>query len=197
MLLTIAALALMIAQQKAPSAGQVGGALFFSCVCPILVLSLISVPLIIAWWKVFVKAGEPGWACIVPVYNYMVFARICGKDEMYGLLLLVPFVNIVIGILLMIELAKAFGKDTGFAIGLILLGYIFIMILGFGSSEYIGPEGKRRRRRRRDEDDDDDDYDSRAPRMRRRDSDRVRRSEEDVEEDRPRRRRRPRDDDDD
>jgi hypothetical protein len=195
MLVTIAAVILVIAQAKGPDAGQVGGALFLSCCCPMLIVLGLTVPVIIAQWKVFDKAGEPGWASIIPVYNCMVLARICGKDEVYGLLLFIPIVGIVFSIILMIELSKAFGKDVGFAIGLILLPYIFFLILGFGSAEYIGPEGKRRRRRRPD--DDDDDYDSRAPRMGRRDDDRVRRSDdEDIEEDRPRRRR-PREDDED
>jgi hypothetical protein len=161
-----------------------------------LIFFAIVVPVIIAQWKVFEKAGEPGWASIIPVYNVMVLARICGKDEVYGLLLFIPIVGIVFSVILMIELAKAFGKDVGFAIGLILLPFIFFLILGFGSAEYSGPEGKRRRRRRID--DDDDDYDSRAPRMGRRrndDDDRVRRSDDEIEEDRPRRKR-PRDDDD-
>jgi hypothetical protein len=159
-----------------------------------LIFFAIVVPVIIAQWKVFEKAGEPGWASIIPVYNVMVLARICGKDEVYGLLLFIPIVGIVFSVILMIELAKAFGKDVGFAIGLILLPFIFFLILGFGSAKYIGPEGKRRRRRQLE---DDDDYDSRAPRMGRRrdDDDRVRRSDDEIEEDRPRRKR-PRDDDD-
>jgi hypothetical protein len=194
MLIAIAAVILTIAQAKGPDAGQLGGAMFLSCFCPMIVVLVIVVPVLIAQWKIFDKAGEPGWASFIPVYNVMVLARICGKDELYGLLCFIPLVGIVFSIILCIELAKSFGKDIGFAIGLILLPYIFMLILGFGSSEYIGPEGKRRRRRRLD--DDDDDYDSRAPRLRRRNDDRVRRPSDEVEEDRPRRRR-PQEDDED
>jgi hypothetical protein len=179
MLLIIAALSLMIAQQKAPDAAAAGAGMFLCCACPLIVLLVAVVPMFIAQWKIFEKAGEPGWAGIVPIYNAMVLARICGKDELYGLLCFIPLVGIVFSIILVLELAKSFGKDTGFAIGLILLPYIFMLILGFGRAKYIGPGGARRRRR---PDGDEDDIDSRAPRMRRRDADdRVRHSDEDVE----------------
>jgi hypothetical protein len=126
-------------------------------------------------WKIFVKAGEPGWAALVPVYNCMILSKICGRGEMFGLLPLIPCVGIVVAVMLMLDLARVFGKDTTFAIGLILLGAVFLPILAFGSAQYVGASGgggggkaKRRRdyeeeeeedrprpKRRRDEDGDD------------------------------------------
>src|SRR6266566_1470050 len=76
-----------------------------------------------AMWKVFTKAGEPGWAAIIPIYNYVVLDRIAGRPGWWLLLwiLLGPIAYIVISF----DLAKRFGKGAGFAIGLILLPFIF------------------------------------------------------------------------
>jgi Family of unknown function (DUF5684) len=113
---------------------------------------------IVIWWKIFTKAGEPGWASLVPIYQGMILSKICGRGEMFGLLLLVPCVNIIIMFMLVFDLAKVFGKSGGFAVGMLLLGIVFLPILAFGSAEYVGADGKSPgRRRRRDEDDEDDD----------------------------------------
>ena len=101
----------------------------------VLVISVIS---IIANWKIFTKANKPGWASIIPFYNMYTQFEIAGMNGWMFLLLLVPIVNIVIAIMLYVNLAKAFGKSTGFAIGLIFLNFIFTLILGFGSAEYVG-----------------------------------------------------------
>ena len=93
---------------------------------------------IIAMWKIFTKAGEPGWAAIIPFYNAYTLFKITWGSGWKFLLLLIPFVNIVIMIITQVKLAKAFGKSGGFAVGLILLSTIFMLILGFGSSEYKG-----------------------------------------------------------
>ena len=90
-------------------------------------------------WKIFAKAGKPGWAAIIPIYNYVILLEIVGRPIWWIVLLLIPCVNIVIMCILMVELAKSFGKDVAFAIGLILLGVIFLPILGFGSAKYQGP----------------------------------------------------------
>jgi hypothetical protein len=91
---------------------------------------------IAAFWKIFTKAGEPGWASIVPLYNIWVLLRITGKPGWWILLLLVPVVNIVIGILETVELAKAFGKSGGFAAGLIFLPFIFYPMLAWSDAQY-------------------------------------------------------------
>jgi hypothetical protein len=167
-----------------PSGAAAGGA---GAAIGLLICYFVFVFVMIAFfvavqWKIFSKAGEPGWAAIVPVYNVMILSKICGRGEMFGLLCLVPCVNIVVGIMLTLDLAKVFGKDMGFAIGMLLLPIVFMPILAFGSAEYVGASGGGRSRRRRDYDEDEDEDD--RPRRRRRDDD---------DDDRPRRR--PRRDD--
>ncbi len=101
---------------------------------------VVIVFLIVAEWKIFEKAGQPGWASLIPIYNAIVFLKIINRPVWWILLYLIPVVNIIISIIVMLDLAKAFGQSTGFAIGLILLPIIFIPILGFGNAEYMGIE---------------------------------------------------------
>ena len=101
----------------------------------ILVL-VIAVIMIVANWKIYTKAGKPGWASIVPFYNMYVMYEIAGMNGWMFLLTFIPIVNIVIQIMLYLNLAKKFGKSTGFAIGLILLNPIFLLMLAFGNAEY-------------------------------------------------------------
>ena len=100
---------------------------------------LVALLLVIAMWKVFTKAGQPGWASIIPIYNLYIWCKIVGRPGWWIILLLIPFVNIIVGIILCIDMAKSFGKGVGFGIGLTLLGIIFWPILGFGSAQYQGP----------------------------------------------------------
>src|SRR5213082_1095734 len=100
---------------------------------------LVALLLIVAMWKVFTKAGQPGWASIIPIYNLYIWCKIVGRTGWWIILLLIPFVNIIVGIILCIDMAKSFGKGVGFGIGLALLGIIFWLILGFGSAQYQGP----------------------------------------------------------
>ena len=100
---------------------------------------LVALLLIVAMWKVFAKAGQPGWASIIPIYNLYIWCKIVGRPWWWILLMLIPFVNLIIAIILLIDLAKSFGKGGGFGIGLLLLPFIFFPILGFGSAQYQGP----------------------------------------------------------
>ena len=93
---------------------------------------------IVAMWKIFAKAGEPGWAAIIPFYNYYVLFKITWGQGLMFLLLLIPCVNIVIAILTSVKLGKAFGKSGAFIAGLIFLSFIFELILAFDNSEYLG-----------------------------------------------------------
>ncbi len=102
---------------------------------------LIFIFLTAAMWRVFEKAGQPGWAAIIPFYNIYIMTKIGGKPGYWVLLCLVPVVNLVIIIWLYNMVSKSFGKDEGFTAGLILLGFIFWPILGFGSAKYLGPFG--------------------------------------------------------
>jgi Family of unknown function (DUF5684) len=97
--------------------------------------------LIAATWKVFTKAGQPGWAAIIPIYNAYIMLKIGGKPGWWLLLFLIPGVNIIFLIWMYNMISKSFGHDEGFTAGLIFLGIIFWPILGFGSSEYLGPYG--------------------------------------------------------
>ncbi|MGV7105243.1 DUF5684 domain-containing protein [Flavobacterium sp. U410] len=90
-----------------------------------------------AYWKIFVKAGKPGWACIIPIYSAIVLLEIIKKPTWWLFMFFIPFVNIYYAVVATNELSKAFGKDTGFTVGLILLPFIFYPILGYGSAEYL------------------------------------------------------------
>lgn len=101
-------------------------------------LAMIAV-MVAAYWKIFTKAGKPGWAALIPIYNAIVLLEIVGRPIWWIVLLLIPFVNVVVGILLCVDLAKSFGRSTAFALGLIFLTPIFALILGFGDAKYQGP----------------------------------------------------------
>jgi len=89
-------------------------------------------------WKTFTKAGQPGWAAIIPIFNLYVLIKTAGRPGWWLLLFIIPLVNIVMVFIVAIDVAKAFGKGTGFGIGLALLGFIFYPILGFGDATYQG-----------------------------------------------------------
>ena len=101
--------------------------------------SVFGLIVLIALWKVFTKAGKPGWAVLIPIYNLYVLLEIVGRPGWWLLMFLIPVVNVIFLVMLYFDLAKSFGKGSGFALGLIFLGPIFILILGFGSAQYIGP----------------------------------------------------------
>lgn len=90
-------------------------------------------------WKIYEKAGKPGWAAIIPIYNTIVGLEIIGRPWWWLFLLMIPLVDIAIGIIITFELAKVFGKGTGFGFGLLLLPFIFIPILALDDSRYLGP----------------------------------------------------------
>jgi hypothetical protein len=112
-------------------AGQ-PGAMFW------LIWGCVMVFFIASMWKVFTKAGKPGWASIVPIYNLVVILQIAEKPIWWILLLLIPIVNIVVAVMVYISFAKAFGKGTGFGLGLAFLSLIFLPILAWGGAEYQG-----------------------------------------------------------
>jgi uncharacterized membrane protein YhaH (DUF805 family) len=115
------------------SQGQAPGPVFWICWLAFTIL------MIAALWKIFSKAGQPGWASIIPILNIYFICKIVGRPGWWVILMLIPFVNFIIWIILCIDLAKSFGKGAGFGIGLILLSFIFFPILGFGSAQYQGP----------------------------------------------------------
>jgi hypothetical protein len=144
--------------ETAPSYG--GGFFLF-----ILVLAFFA---IIVQWKLFVKAGQPGWAVLIPIYNAIIYLRIIGRPAMWLFVYIACFILYFAGAIMMVNgptfissillfagimaimivaiidtnrLSKSFGKGIGFTLGLIFLGIIFQAILAFGDSKYIGPNG--------------------------------------------------------
>ena len=99
-----------------------------------LIISLVTV---ISYWKIFEKAGQPGWTSVIPVYNTIVLLKISQKPEWWVILYFIPLVNTVIHIIVSIALAECFQKDTGFALGIILIPLVFYPILAFGDSQYM------------------------------------------------------------
>ena len=107
-----------------------------SCFCS----GIIFLIVIIGLWKAFTKAGEPGWAAIIPIYNYYVILKIVGRPWWWLLLLLIPIVNLIVSIIVAIDLAKSFGKDAAYGVILLwLFSVIGFLILGYGDAQYQGP----------------------------------------------------------
>jgi hypothetical protein len=100
--------------------------------------SLIT--MIVAMWKLFEKAGQPGWAAIVPFFNFYTALKVVGRPGWWLALMFVPIANVVVAILVAVDLAKAFGRDGGFAVLLILLPFVGFPMLAFSAdSVYRGP----------------------------------------------------------
>lgn len=120
----------------AQSTGSGGG----PAVMLVLLIELALLVFFLAtFWKIFTKAGQPGWACLIPIYNVYILLKIVGRPWWWLILFIIPLVGIVVSIIVSIDVAKSFGKSVAFGIGLILLGFIFYPILAFGSAEYQGP----------------------------------------------------------
>ena len=107
------------------------------------VLLLLFGPLLIASWKIFTKAGQPGWAVFIPFYNIYVYTQILRRPKWWILLYFfgfVPFVGslavLFVSIIDSVRMAKVFGKSPVFGVGLLLLPFIFYLVLAFGSSDY-------------------------------------------------------------
>jgi chromate transport protein ChrA len=92
--------------------------------------------MVAAVWKIFTKAGQPGWKCLVPIYGSVVFLRIVGRPGWWFLLLCIPVVNLFLFLALCIDLARVFGKGSGFAAGLAFLTPVFLLMIAFGDAQY-------------------------------------------------------------
>ena len=117
-------------QQPAMEGGGAAGTLVSIIYLAIVVLVLAGI------WKTFTKAGKPGWASIIPIYNVVVLLQIAEKPVWWILLFLIPIVNLVVSIMVMMAVAQKFGKGAGYGLGLAFLGFIFWPMLGFGSATY-------------------------------------------------------------
>ena len=96
----------------------------------------VIVLMIMSAWKINTKAGQPGWACFIPIYSTLISLKIARVPWWWILLMCIPFVGVVWGIWTLNRIVKGFGKSEGFTIGCLFLGIIFLPILGFGSSTY-------------------------------------------------------------
>lgn len=128
--------ALLLQDQTNSAAGAAVGGVFA------IVMLAVAVVFIIGMWKVFEKAGQPGWASLIPIYNTYILIKIAGRPGWWLLLMLIPLVNIVIFLLLSIDIAKAFGQSPVFGVVLLfLLCGIGYLVLGFGNYSYVGAPG--------------------------------------------------------
>lgn len=101
---------------------------------------IVYVLSIVAMWRLFEKAGEAGWKCIIPIYSTYILFKIVTGNGWKMLFLLIPLFDIVYAIIFLFKLARAYGKGTGFGFGLLFLSTIFLLILGLGDSQYMGPQ---------------------------------------------------------
>ena len=106
----------------------------------IVIYFAIILLMIVSLWIVLTKAGRPGVAAIIPIWNIIEVVRISGKPLWWVILiLLIPIVNLVLAIMVVHGISKAFGKDAGFTVGLVLLPFVFFPILAFGKATYTKP----------------------------------------------------------
>ncbi|MGD0998610.1 MAG: DUF5684 domain-containing protein, partial [Thermoleophilia bacterium] len=122
-----------VASFAASAGGSLFGGVYFLFWLVVIVLYVVSM------WKVFIKAGKPGWAAIIPIYNVIVLLEIVNRPLWWIILYFIPLVNLVIMIIVSLDVARVFGKGPGFGIGLWLLGFIFYPILAFSDAQYGGP----------------------------------------------------------
>ena len=134
MFLTVGTIGILWAQRGGGGGGGLLPIIMGGCFGLFYLLMLVAV--IAGQWKVFEKAGKPGWAVIIPIYNAIVILQIAGKPIWWILLFLIPVVNFVMAIIVTVAVAKNFGKGVGFAIGMLFLGFIFYPILAWGDATY-------------------------------------------------------------
>lgn len=103
-----------------------------------IIMFALAIIMLVSWWKVFNKAGEHGWAILIPIYNIIVMLKVADKPLWFIVLFFIPIANLVAAILVLAGISANFGRGTGTTIGLIFLPYIFVPILAFGSAQYGG-----------------------------------------------------------
>lgn len=111
-------------------------AIIMACLIPLIIVTVIA---IVGKWKVYEKAGKPGWAALIPIYTWIVMLEIIGKPLWWIILFFIPCVNIIFIIWTLNLMSKSYGQSEGFTVGLLFLGFIFWPILGFGNYPYLGP----------------------------------------------------------
>jgi hypothetical protein len=129
-----------IAQLVVPLQNGGGGGGLAGIVGLIVYLAII-VAVIAGFWKAFEKAGEPGWAAIIPIYNVYVMVKVSDNPWWWLILFFIPILNIIAVFKISIDVAKQFGQGVGFGLGLAILSFIFWPLLGFGDYQYSGGSG--------------------------------------------------------
>jgi len=105
-------------------------------VFPFFFMTVLVLIYAFSWWQIFTKAGRPGWHALIPGYNLYVLVKLSGQSGWWTLGFFVPIFSIVARIVVYMELAKKFGREPGFGIGLALFGFLFFPLLAFGDDEY-------------------------------------------------------------
>jgi ABC-type sulfate transport system permease subunit len=107
-----------------------------------LIYAVVILILLASLWKIFTKANKPGWAAIVPIYNLVVELEIIGRPVWWIALSIVPVANLIVAIIILFDLAKAFGKGTGFGVFMLFFPFIAYPMLAFGKAQYVGVNGQ-------------------------------------------------------
>ncbi|HUF25912.1 MAG TPA: DUF5684 domain-containing protein [Gemmatimonadaceae bacterium] len=100
-----------------------------------LVIMGLVVFMVASMWIVFDKAGQPGWAVLIPIYQQIVHARVANKSVWWGIALIIPVINLIAYFVISFGVAERFGKSTAFGIGLALLPIVFYPMLAFGDAQ--------------------------------------------------------------
>ncbi len=118
----------------------------FGLLLVVVIWIIVYVLFALGMYGSFQKAGQPGWAAFVPIYNFIIMLKVAGRPASWAwflLLAVVPFVGgivlLVIAIIVLNDISRSFGHGGGFTVGLVLLGPIFWYILWLGPSQYRGP----------------------------------------------------------
>jgi hypothetical protein len=131
----------LAAEYESPTAGATGGLTAGAWIAVVAAVALIAL-IVVAGWRMFRKAGQPGWGFIIPFYNTYLMLKIAGRPGWWLVLFFIPFVNIAIAIVLAVDMAKSFGKGAAFGIfGLFFFSGVGYCILGYGQATYLGPAG--------------------------------------------------------
>jgi hypothetical protein len=105
-----------------------------------IIIAVLTIATLAGMWATFEKAGEAGFLCLIPIFNAVILLRIVGRSALQVLLLFIPLVNLGLWLLMMLDLAGRFGKGALFGIGLTLLPFVFLPILGFSGARYQEPD---------------------------------------------------------
>lgn len=121
---------------------EAGGNVIANLIGLLLFMAMIAAVMITAVWRLFEIAGRPGWGAVIPIYNLIVLLEIVGLPRWWLVVLLIPCTAPIAWVLVCIDLAKSFGKNPYFGLGLALLGFIFLPILACSEAKYLGPQAK-------------------------------------------------------